>query len=503
MKKKLAIAIILALILGLFSGCSQSEIGYFKLNNDIQDNSYEVKGNVDLTYNKKAVNDYFTKFLKDTYGEYYEEEDNPFNEINFDGTITLNYNGKISYNKMYADLKLELNIENSTIDLGRIIIDSDDGLYVTKDSIIGLLKVAKILDTNEEGQMYTQRVENELNELLKEDSYINIYEGYEDYELVHFNSLSNKNLLKDKEMEFFKSAFKNYSSGLITDYSKGYKLSATLQQIGDTLVETLDYILNNEDDFFESLKIYKDNLNTEIDNENINNYIKDILSELEENKIEFRNNLIMFKDGIEMGMESDMFSDFKNSSFNSEINSTKNGFEITTTLNIVAEGKTLFNISENATIIPKEINNETPKTSSISIEEIEKKLNEINNEIRPVISAEITLDSYDDTAWIDYYRSGNGAFWCSDLDDYDYLDYKYKNGRILLPVRNICESFGEEVKWDKKNKKAYIKKDGKDIYLDGIFDNDTYFIKIRELEKLNYKVEYEKEEDFEIINITK
>lgn len=79
------------------------------------------------------------------------------------------------------------------------------------------------------------------------------------------------------------------------------------------------------------------------------------------------------------------------------------------------------------------------------------------------------------------------------------------NESIYVPLRATAEFFGETVKWNEISETASIVRDDTEIPMDGILLSnansdlhDLYYARIREFEKLGYKVEYtELETDYE------
>ncbi|HBY20621.1 MAG: hypothetical protein A2Y24_08500 [Clostridiales bacterium GWE2_32_10] len=72
----------------------------------------------------------------------------------------------------------------------------------------------------------------------------------------------------------------------------------------------------------------------------------------------------------------------------------------------------------------------------------------------------------------------------------DTLDIKVIDDYSYLPARKVVEILGDEINWDVIQKKAYVVVNGQNIYLDGVIINDHTYIKVRELEKLGYKVNW-------------
>lgn len=68
--------------------------------------------------------------------------------------------------------------------------------------------------------------------------------------------------------------------------------------------------------------------------------------------------------------------------------------------------------------------------------------------------------------------------------------------RMYLPLRAICESAGCDVRWDAIERKAYVTRNGKEVYMEGIIKNNRTYVKVRDFEKLGFAVEYD-----ELINI--
>ena len=71
-----------------------------------------------------------------------------------------------------------------------------------------------------------------------------------------------------------------------------------------------------------------------------------------------------------------------------------------------------------------------------------------------------------------------------------YFEYRIIEDRIYLPLRKICEYFGEEVYWDNEEHKAYIVRGEEKIDMTGTIIEDRTFIKMRDFEKLGYTLDW-------------
>lgn len=68
---------------------------------------------------------------------------------------------------------------------------------------------------------------------------------------------------------------------------------------------------------------------------------------------------------------------------------------------------------------------------------------------------------------------------------------KMFSGSTYLPMRQIAEAFGEQVNWDSAAQKAYVERDRQKVYVTGKVIQGKTYIKIRDFEKLGYKVNWD------------
>lgn len=158
------------------------------------------------------------------------------------------------------------------------------------------------------------------------------------------------------------------------------------------------------------------------------------------------------------------------------------------------------------------------------------------NRINPCVGLEIKGSAFNDTAMVqpaatirednNYRRLGINFILKKILKNGDterivykknsnVISYNYpitilvdENERICVPLRFIAENLGEEVVWDEITESVSILQYNELIPIDGFLfkpeyaDNDCYFCRIREFEKLGYTIEYN-EEPNEYSNVRK
>lgn len=81
------------------------------------------------------------------------------------------------------------------------------------------------------------------------------------------------------------------------------------------------------------------------------------------------------------------------------------------------------------------------------------------------------------------------------FDTYEEIEVKaiLKDNYNYFPMRQISEMFGETVIWDKATGEIYVLRDGEKIDMSGFVQNYRTYVKLRDFEKLGYKIDYEKD----------
>ena len=150
---------------------------------------------------------------------------------------------------------------------------------------------------------------------------------------------------------------------------------------------------------------------------------------------------------------------------------------------IVYENVSMGKLSSITILTPKNVEKVPVTGNTITLEEMEKAYTKAENKVNPVQKVEIQwyADSIS-TEFIKYRLNGNY--------DFDFQPYTIIEGRIYLPLRYISESFGEEVDWDNVNKKAYVIRGEQKIDMTGVLVDSKTMVKIRDFDKLGYKIDY-------------
>lgn len=489
MNKKLAVILSLIIILGSFTGCSQADLGYLKMNESISNiRSTELKGSADITINKEAIESYLGSEL----------DSEVSNMIPKNGKISITYNGKFSLEKsLNGTLDFNVNINGKNISLKGFVF-TKDGIYMSKDALINALEFMKLMETDQDSLASIDKFQKQLSEKLKDTDYIRISDNEEfdpaAYEMVMQSKLNGQ------VSTFLQKAFSGYSTGFVTPISNGYQLSFTLKDAEGALLKAIDYVMNNQDAFFQAVKEYLDSFDSFFTAEELKS-VKEDVAVVFEDKSELTDALISIKAGVEMFTYEDFSKDFQQSYVTQTITKSGNEYRQKDEINIIAKGKSFGKLQLDNTLVEKSVAVETPKGKMISMEDASSTMDTIYNEMNPITGVDISWFSDDSYADLFYERKNDDLTWYFN-SDYDAIEYKEQNGSLYVPLRDIAEGLGLEVKWDQKTKKAFVIKDSKTIEMAGMLVDGTYFIKVRDFEKLNYKLDYSLEDDMNTVTLS-
>lgn len=112
--------------------------------------------------------------------------------------------------------------------------------------------------------------------------------------------------------------------------------------------------------------------------------------------------------------------------------------------------------------------------------------------------------------YMDMTKTDDNIYTTDRYTEYGYSIFSDDSGSLYLPLRNYAKALGEEVVWDENTETASIRRGNELITIDGFLlrpgyaDNDLYFCRIREFEKLGYTIQYiEDDRESEYPNIWK
>jgi len=468
-KKTVSIALVIIMVITMLTGCGVNELGYLNLSKEI--------GNI-------------TQFSFENSTQFEISEEAAGDDYNVD----LSLKGKVNIDDMqsiYMSFDLMFKVNEFGIEEPINFIIADNKLYVSKNSILEIVTYENLLN----GTSESEKIISELyNNDLKDIEYILLTELNEMQDLNYKVKYTE---LHDDAMNYLTTAFKGFDTKLVTKVTNGYSIELTAESTVEFIERLVSYLSKNRELVFDETvkfveKIYK---STEIDNMTEEEKQADI-AELKASRQDFYD----FIDEAELMLETDelaMYEEmFRGSSIKEEIYREGNTYKQICQAELSIDNSIIGKLSSSTVITPQTVDKISITEKVILLEELEDLYKKTENKINPV--QKVQMQWYEDSfyAQVDATRLDGKT-------ELDTLQYTIIENRVYLPLRYIGESFGEEVQWDNDNKKAYVIRNNEKIDMTGILEDSTTMVKVRDFEKLGYKINYNQVEGLSTVIIEK
>lgn len=491
-KRKISLILAVFMLFTIFTGCDVNELGYMKLSAEVSKlTQLGIKNTTQIEISKEITG----------------RESNVKLDIDIQGDVNI-----VDINKPYLDLDIKFKLDNK-VNINPIkLILIEDKIYVSKNILSEILKFKD--DLNLELDEVDILVFEKLIEETKDFQYIalpnlNYIVPTDEFISPTTNvTYKDSNALVESARNYITKVFKGFESKLIKKTNDGYIMELNAADVWSLISRLVEYINQNKELIFDETILYLEALyaNMEIknsDEEDID--IKSLIEELKDQKQDFYNAIDELYSAIktmetEEKEELDELIDmFGESYLKNEIYKNGNVYKQNLDAQFMFEGILAGNIKSKTTITPKNVNKTSVPNKVITTEELEKLNKKIEDIYNPIteVTALWVRNSSDKKVKTDSFKSNNKT------SNQAELPYVLIDGRVYLPMRYICEEFGEEIEWDAANNKAYVIRGNKKIDMTGIVTNGKTMIKVRDFEKLGYKVEYIEDEVFALVRIIK
>ena len=486
MKKIFSLILVISTLLCICTGCSQSELAYLEILNDIKDAKVlTFTGDMQIA-TPDAID---VKFLG-----------------NLDNS---------DRNNIYLDLNInvEYPAESISIRNGKVII-KDDKVYLSKNLVKELLIIEE-----------TANYANSFEKIIAEKDYILIQSEDNDISEMKQMVELEKNIFSPEIVEEFKKVFKNFETGIAKENNNTITITISRETILNLIDNFINFIDTDKEELFDAAliivgKYYDATISTlkELDAQTVAEMPtkEEVLIEMEMSRQGVYNAIDeLVKEYHEFGKEElrqSLEEELKTFNLKQEIYNNQPEYEFITNLTFPYTDYVSVNDPRiDATgIVYKEIK----CSSDIMIKIMDKvQKQEVSNSIDINVAIEEANKNYSKTfpaktMEITWYSNNTVSYVniinAEDREIYETYPITLKDDRIYLPLRKICEAFGETVEWDAINNKAYIIRGNQKIDMTGIIENNLTMIKVRDFEKLGYTVEYRTSEFGEnIATITK
>jgi len=459
-KRALSLFIVGCMMVLTLTGCGTNELGYLNLSKEISNiTQYEFTNSTDLEISSTVA------------GEDYNMK------LDLEGTANIE-----DLNSMYMNLDVILKVNDIGNELPVNFVISDNKVYVSKNAILEVVKLQEKFDGTTENP---QVIDALYNVELKDTEYIMISDLNEYYNGVQYKS--NYKDMTDSALDYMTSAFKGFDSKLITKINNGYAIELTPESTFEFIERLVTYVSNNKALVFDETIKYIENIYDAISIQELEGVTEAdkqaVIEELEASRqdfYDFVDEAVIFIESEEFKSYEDMFN---RSQIKEEILKKGSTYVQNVQGELVFEDIIMGNLETTTEIIPTDVEIKQITGESIAIDELEDLYNKTENKLNPVNKLELSWYAEDSSAEINKYRLDGKTEW-------DYQSYALIDERVYLPLRYIGESFGEEVDWDNTNKKAFVIRGSEKIDMTGVLIDNTTMVKVRDFEKLGYKIDY-------------
>lgn len=503
MKKIFSLILCLCMICS-FTGCSMAENRFFTLYDEITKlDCFDFHSDVEIKLSFDSSNE-----LIKIVNEEMEIELKPFENIK------LGIDGKVNVDKSYMNLIFNLEEATNGINTSTSVVFTEGGIFISKESLLNLYSF--YLDTT---TVFTSEtigtIISKLNEEIKEVNYICIdtvnvfselryFEDVETIEDVANIKIEDRAILDVLQLIFSKDFMSKLDLELVEKVNNEYVLTIKSEEVVNIVKSYLDYLVDNLDNVE----------NTLLSDERLNNMFGSIANteegakEVNEKASSYHKTVLDIIDGLEdlnIALEdeetnkviTDNFGIITGSELSIKLGKTDNGYSEEEKLVLVYNGVSYADV-----IVKTNINKNyiEPKIVVGSpIEDFVTSATKISYMVNPAEIIEAQWHANSSEYLNDIYMEVGRREGTEDI----ISSYILVEDRLYLPLRQICETFGEEVVWDSINNKAYVVRGSERIDMTGMIIEGRTYLRIRDFEKLNYKIDYVGGQEYNSVTIVK
>jgi len=503
MKKILSLILCLCMVLS-FTGCSVAENKFFTLYDEIVTlDCFDFHSDAEIKLSSESTNE-FIKIIE----EEMEIQLKPFE------SIKLGIDGKVNVDKSYMNLIFNLEEGVNNLNTSTSVVFTEGGIFISKDSLLNLYSF--YLDTTTVFSSETiGTILSKLNEEMKEVNYICIdtinvfselryFEDVETVEDVTNIKIEDRALLDVLQILTSKDFLSKIDIELVEKVDNLYVLSIESEEVYNLINSYVSYVVKNVEEVEDKL------LNTERLENMFISVIEDESSakDINSKQMSYYNTvkeITEFITGIDLILSDEETNKsivesidlFEGSRFSLKLGEKDNGYIEEENLSIIYNGISCADV-----IVKTEINKnyiEPEIVVGYPIEDFVTSATKISYSVNPAEIIEMQWYANSSEYLNDIYMEVGRKEGTEDI----ISSYILVDDRLYLPLRQICETFGEEVIWDSVNNKAFVVRGSEKIDMTGMIINDRTFLRIRDFEKLNYKIDYVGGQEYNSVTIVK
>ncbi len=478
----------------LLTGCSRAEMGYYNLQKEINNlKLYESTG--EITFNLEQLPGELTK------GE--DATTIALIQSIFKNT-SLSYTAKVDVNQQLFDEKFYLK-DRITGNQREIlsITGKGESLYIKVGELVRYLKsfnnpeLNKQLDQLLGGAEYLRVDSKELYEIMTENmknsDSTGLYSPFIRGPSNIYPNLQKQQSLSQKLLDGLIQAYDQYEPGLVKQEGNKYVISLDAAGLLKTLDSLVHYSITNSEKLGSAAKLFISGLDNEemailgLDPAKKTEYILGIDGIIATADAGREKYLPQFEEAIsKTGKELiELLQGSKITATLEKLNAKSYGSAVDMTIKVKdpkhPEETIGFSASvRDTTRVVGPFAVAIPTAGVLTLTELQARMPK-------VMAIAVNKNSYTFSQGM---NTSSGT-----------IDVKLIDNRAYLPLRPVAGILNENVGWDTETHRAYIERNGERIDMTGIISNDRTYVKIRDFEKLGYKIDWN--EDLKIVEITK
>lgn len=474
-KKVLSLLLMIVMVTMCFTGCSSTELNYLNLANEVSElKSFKIDGSLDLNMSKEVLEELFGESV-------------------YVKNVKVDLTGEVSVDNKYMSIVPKIVIDDVALSDCEVLM-TEKGLFVDREGLVSLVRyVAKVNTVMSDETL--NLFEETLNKELGTYAYIQLTD-FSDIEIEDANMITEMMEVSEIFEDFSKEILKDFDSNMVTRDGNAYVITMTPENAFSLVKNILSYLEKNIESIYDSvlniLPTFKGTIVEEMfvtESGLEDNAIDFVVEDLTTNKELY---VLSLKEGL-LGVNKEILDEnenieevidfLKGTKVTSSLEKKGNQYIEKDTAVVKVDSKEVVNIVSEIIYTTIDIKaKDYSGITYISFDDFTSLVDRIQYKVNPVEYMEIQYYNYSNSASAELARKEG--------TETTYFEYRIIEDRIYLPLRKICEYFGEEVYWDNEEHKAYIIRGEEKIDMTGTIINDRTFIKMRDFEKLGYTLDW-------------
>lgn len=506
MRKKLAALLATLMCILAFTGCSKAELNYLQMGVDMVQGMKvaQTKGTTTVTMDFDALD----KFMQDTaktmggsgvvLGE---------NRIKGKETVQLDYVMTMDMEHMNFVFDVNAKHKGNTYDFGKLYYGVE-GMYISSQTLQGVYDLMKAtMQPYQDNYMFSEAYAKDFKAALAKQEYICIYNlkdlGIPDAQLQAMTAPVSNDIYK-AVFDLYQNAFSGFSTDMVKEIPNGFGIEANGEQVGQLLVSMLDYMMKNPEpvlNAFEEYMVAASELSG-VTGQELED-VKTVFAQMKTQVDTFRQTMTQAKDMVAAVLQQTAVKNaLQGFSYKAEI--TNNHGVYTTTEDYVMGDVCKITTKATTQAVTSAV---TLPTNAVNLDTFGKTMSDLVEKYNPIVGI--------DAMWVlaDESQEANVSMKRKDTDLLFHADammalsYVVEDGRVYFPLREMCDTLGISLAWDKDTKtvSAYAGKENADkaVKLETKLVDSVSYVGVRELEKLGYTITYTNTDGVHEATITK